>query len=284
MTVYTETARFDTGRALTEDEMFRLAPSIFAQQAHDSRSERFRTIPTIEILRGLATEGFVPVGVRQSPTRDPGREPFTKHLVRLRHVDAMRNHAVGGSVMEILLRNANDGTSAYELMAGMYRIVCLNSLVAKTGDLDSIKVRHSGDAMNKVIEGTYEVLSTAETVMRAPQDWSQMKLDRDEARALADAAHMLRFGDAEGNVDTPITADQLLRPRRQEDAGRDDLWMTFNVLQENLIKGGQGGIRVNAETGQRRRVRTRGIKGIDQDVKLNRALWMLGERMAELKA
>jgi hypothetical protein len=30
-------------------------------------------------------------------------------------------------------------------------------------------------------------------------------------------------------------------------------------------------------------VTTREIKGIDQDVKLNRALWMLAERMAELK-
>ena len=33
-----------------------------------------------------------------------------------------------------------------------------------------------------------------------------------------------------------------------------------------------------------RRITTREVKGIDQDVKLNRALWMLAERMAELKA
>ncbi|WP_262528576.1 phosphoribosylamine-glycine ligase [Agrobacterium tumefaciens] len=30
MSVYTSTARFDTGRALTEDEMRVIAPSIFA--------------------------------------------------------------------------------------------------------------------------------------------------------------------------------------------------------------------------------------------------------------
>jgi len=33
-----------------------------------------------------------------------------------------------------------------------------------------------------------------------------------------------------------------------------------------------------------RRVTTREVRGIDQDVKLNRALWVLGERMAQLKA
>ena len=32
-----------------------------------------------------------------------------------------------------------------------------------------------------------------------------------------------------------------------------------------------------------RRVSTREIKGIDQDVRLNRALWTLAEKMAELR-
>ncbi|MFA7602543.1 MAG: DUF932 domain-containing protein [Novosphingobium sp.] len=284
MSIYTQTARFDTGRALTEDEMHRMAPSIFAVDAHESRSARFRPIPTIEILRGLEKEGFVPVGVRQSATRDPGKAPFTKHMIRLRHVDAMQKHAVGDTVHEMLLKNANDGTSAYDLMAGLFRIACLNSLVSQTDTVDTVKVRHSGDAVGKVIEGTYTVLKAAETVMRAPQDWSQMKLNRDEAMALAEAAHMLRFGDAEGEVSTPVQPLQLLAPRRRDDANRDDLWMNFNIIQENVIKGGLRGVRVDAETGQRRRMSTRGVKGIDQDVKLNKALWLLGERMAQLKA
>ena len=33
-----------------------------------------------------------------------------------------------------------------------------------------------------------------------------------------------------------------------------------------------------------RRVSTREVKGIDQDVKLNRAMWQLAEEMARLKA
>src|SRR5215475_11866198 len=46
--VYGETARFDRARALTEDELRKYAPSVFATTAHDSRSERFQPIPTIE--------------------------------------------------------------------------------------------------------------------------------------------------------------------------------------------------------------------------------------------
>jgi len=44
MSIYTSTARFDTGRALNEDEMRKAAPSIFALSAHESRSERFQPI------------------------------------------------------------------------------------------------------------------------------------------------------------------------------------------------------------------------------------------------
>jgi hypothetical protein len=62
----------------------------------------------------------------------------------------------------------------------------------------------------------------------------------------------------------------------------------MNVVQENVIKGGLHGTQwaTDEHTGRRthRRVTTREVKGIDQDVKLNRALWMLAERMAELKA
>lgn len=282
MSIYAKTARFDTGRALDEDEMQRLAPSIFATTAHESRSERFQPIATIDILRGLTKEGFLPVGVKQSRCRVEGREDFTKHLIRLRRMDDSPKYQVGDNVCEILLKNANDGTSAYDIMAGLFRIRCLNSLVTQTGTIDSVKIRHSGDIGHKVIEGTYRVLEEAQKALAAPQDWSQIKLSGDERYALAEAAHILRFPTEEGEAKTPIKPEQLLNTRRYEDE-TNDLWTTFNVVQENVIQGGLTGIGRDANN-RRRRVTSRPIKGIDQDVKLNKALWTLAERMASLKA
>jgi hypothetical protein len=197
MTVYTNTARFDSGRALTEDEMRKAAPSIFATAAHESRSERFQPIPTIEVLRGLMAEGFMPVGAKQSGTRDAGKADFTKHLIRLRRVDDGKVYSVGDTVCEILLKNANDETSAYDLMAGLFRIRCMNSLVAQTGTIDSVKVRHSGDVGAKVIEGTYRVLNEAEKTLAAPADWGSLGLNKDERMIFAESAHVIRFGDTE---------------------------------------------------------------------------------------
>jgi hypothetical protein len=279
MNIYANTARFDSARALTDEELHRMAPSIFAVEKHDSRSERFKPIPTIEILRALTREGFVPVGAKQSRSRDESRREFTKHLVRLRRIEDDPKYRVGDTVCEILLKNANDGTSAYELMAGLFRICCLNSLVAQVGTVESTKVKHSGEVQSKVIEGTYTVLTQAQNALAAPDEWSRIHLDVEERKAFAESARMIRFGE---DASEQLTTTHMLAPRRVEDT-RDDLWTVFNRVQENVIRGGLSYRTRTPENNRERWVRTRQVNGIDQDVKLNRALWALSNRMAELK-
>jgi hypothetical protein len=281
MTIYTQTARFDSARALTEDEMHKLAPSIFATEAHESRSDRFAPIATINVIKALMGEGFMPVGVQQSGSRDMSKREFTKHLIRLRKIEDDAKYNVGDTVCEILLKNANDGTCQYELLAGLFRMVCKNSLVSQTGTIDSLKVRHSGDAIPKVIEGTYRVLGEAHKALEAPANWSQMQLAPEERQAFAEQAHAIRFEGNETLAREAIDAGRLLRPRRHADTGTD-LWSTFNVAQENVIRGGLHG-RARDANNRLRNVSTREVKGIDQTLKLNQALWAFTQRVAELK-
>lgn len=272
---------FNSNEYLTETEMRKRAPSVFATSAHESRSERFKAIPTWEILQALAKEGFLPVGVKESSARDEGKQLFTKHLVRLRK-DGDKQLVLGDTFCEALLRNANDGTSSYELLASLFRTTCMNGMVCNVGDIATIKVRHSGDVQAKVIEATYSVIDTSHIALSAPQDWSQIRMEREEREAFAKAAHVLRFADNEGEVHTPVEPAQLLNVRRPEDESRD-LWTTFNVVQENVIKGGLKNW-VRDESGQRmRRYTSRAVNGIDQDVKLNKALWTLAQEMSKLK-
>ena len=81
--------------------------------------------------------------------------------------------------------------------------------------------------------------------------------------------------------DSPVRPDQIIQPRRREDAGQS-LWTTYNTIQENMIRGGLHGQKRNAE-GRIRRSQTRPVNGIDQNVTLNRALWTLAEGMQSLK-
>ena len=70
---------------LSDDQIARVAPSIYAEAAHDSRSERYAYIATRVILDRLRGEGFQPFMVAQTRVRNEGRRDFTKHMLRLRH-------------------------------------------------------------------------------------------------------------------------------------------------------------------------------------------------------
>ena len=89
-------------------------------------------------------------------------------------------------------------------------------------------------------------------------------LDDGEAEVFARSALVLKY-DEPGKT-LPITESQILQPRRFDD-NHADLWSTFNRVQENLVKGGLTGRSANG-----RQQRTRPVQGIDQNVRLNRAL------------
>ena len=269
---------------LADDHLRRLAPSAFATGKHESRSERYTYIPTSAVIDGLRANGFEPTFAKQGKSRIECKAEYTKHLLRFRYQgQASGLRRVGETFPEVVLVNSHDGTSAYHLMAGMFRLVCLNGMVVADRGLTTIKVPHKGDVVGQVIEGSYTVLEESKRALDQADRWAGVSLSRDEQIVMAEAAHVLRFGPAEEDSPiTPIKPEQLLTLRRHEDASRD-LWTTTNVLQENAIRGGLTAWGRDANN-RRRRVTTREVHGIDQDVRLNRALWLLGERMAGIKA
>ncbi len=82
--------RFPVLRAdhpLSDDQIRTVAPSIFAKDKHESRSDRYRYIATGAVLSELRKEGFQPFMVCQTRVSDEGKREHTKHMVRLRHAD-----------------------------------------------------------------------------------------------------------------------------------------------------------------------------------------------------
>lgn len=257
-------------RPLSADEIRAAAPSIFAEEKHESRSERYTYIPTSDLLQGLQKEGFEPFMVAQSRTRIAERSEHTKHMVRLRHATQIN----ADEANEIILVNSHDGTSSYQMLAGVYRFVCANGMI-RGDELADIRVPHKGDVQGRVIEGAYRVLDQFDATRESIAGMKTCRLPSGAQEVFAAAALELRYEDAQHR---PITTDKLLSARRLEDRG-DDLWSTFNVVQENMLQGGLIG-----RTAQGNRTSTRAITGIDQNVKLNRALWVLAEGMRKLAA
>lgn len=256
---------------LSDDQIRRVAPSIFADAAHESRSARYTYIPTIEVLNGLRNEGFQPFMACQTRVRNEGKIEHTKHMMRLRHADQITSKEAN----EIILLNSHDGTSSYQMLAGMFRFVCQNGMVC--GEISSdIRVRHNGNVVGEVIEGAFKVLDSFETITHQREAMQAITLNSGEQAAFAHAALQLKY-DVEA-APAPVTEQQILTARRFEDR-KDDMWGTFSRVQENLLKGG---LRGRNSTG--RQTTTRQVNGIDQSVKLNRALWILAEEMRKLKA
>ncbi|HCI5735519.1 TPA: DUF945 domain-containing protein [Klebsiella variicola subsp. variicola] len=256
---------------LSDDQIHRVAPSIFADAPHESRSERYAYIPTAAVLTELRKEGFQPFMVTQTRVRDEGKREHTKHMLRLRHASQIN----GAEANEIVLLNSHDGTSSYQMLAGMFRFVCSNGLVC--GDtVADVRVPHKGDVAGSVLKGAFEVLSGFERVEESRDLMRDITLDEGEAEVFARAALSLKYDDPDKPA--PITESQILMPRRFDDRSQD-LWTVFNRTQENLIKGGLHGRSANG-----RRQQTRSVQGIDSDVRLNRALWMLADGLRQLKA
>lgn len=207
--------------------------------------------------------------VCQTRVRDDDKRAHTKHMVRLRHADQI----TGREANEIILLNSHDGTSSYQMVAGMFRFVCQNGMVC--GDtVGDIRVPHKGDVIGEVIEGAFRVLDGFESATRQREGMASLALTDGEQAAFARAALALRY---DGDKPAPITERQLLAPHRME--GRaPDLWTTFNRVQENMINGGLRGRNANG-----RATTTRPVTGIDQNIRLNRALWVLADELRRLR-
>ncbi|HIE1494986.1 TPA: DUF932 domain-containing protein [Enterobacter kobei] len=253
-------------RPLTHDELRQHVPSVFGEDKHESRSDRYCYIPTITLLENLQREGFQPFFACQSRVRDPDRREHTKHMLRLRRAGQINDQ----QVPEIIILNSHDGVSSFQLLPGIFRSVCTNSLICGQS-FGEIRVPHRGNVVERVIEGAYEVLGIFDQVEEKREAMQSLLLPPPAQQALAKAALMYRFGEEH----QPVTEAQALSPRRWQDE-KNDLWTVFNRLQENLSKGGLVG-----RSAQGKRSRTRAVNGIDGDLKLNRALWVMAEELQQ---
>ncbi|EOZ4637407.1 DUF932 domain-containing protein [Enterobacter cloacae] len=253
-------------RPLTRDELAHYVPSVFSEEKHASRSDRYTCIPTITLPDNLQREGFQPFFACQTRVRNPDKREHTKHMLRLRR----EGQITGKQVPEIILLNSHDGSSSYQMLPGLFRFVCQNGLVCGE-TFGEVRVPHKGNVVEKVIEGAYEVLGIFDRVEEKRDAMESLILPPPAQQAFARAALTYRFGEAH----QPVTESQILSPRRWQDE-RNDLWTTCQRIQENLMKGGLPG-----RTAKGKRARTRGVNGIDSDVKLNRALWVMAESLLE---
>lgn len=269
----TRNTSFISRTELADDQIRKVAPSVFAVAPQADVSSRYAFVPTSQIVSRLRESGWSPVMASQQFVRLDERRGFQKHLLRFQRRDTQA--VVGEYTPELVLINSHDRSSAYQLHAGLFRFVCGNGMIVADTTFERVSIRHSGFTPDEVIEASFKLLDNISAITARVDAFRQRQLSDLEVSAFAEAALKLRFEDTSK---APINHHRLLDCRRDEDAG-NDLWHVFNRVQEHLIRGGQRDWLRKREDG-RRFPRTRAITGLDQNIRINRELWNLAERVA----
>jgi hypothetical protein len=255
--------------ALSLEAVRQRAPAVFAQSAHERMSPKYTFIPTERVLSGLMQGGFVPVDVRQTAARRAS-PIHARHVVRLRR--RFETVQLRDSVPEVVFLNSHDGTSAYQLRLGIFRVVCTNGLIVSRGAFPAYCVSHRGNVVDDVVAGAIEISERFGSLACQVERMERRAMFKDEQIDFARRALVLRFPDPDQHGMQP---SQLLSCRRSEDLG-GDLWSCLNRVQENLCGGG---LRRLSVTG--RLTRTRKLTSISEDVRVNGQLWDLAMEVLE---
>ncbi|TXH16364.1 MAG: DUF932 domain-containing protein [Hyphomicrobiaceae bacterium] len=249
-------------------------PTVMQASPASTVSAKYGFIPTTRPVQVLSDYGWFPVAVHEAGTRDENKAGFQTHVIRFAHENYNREMAVGGTIPQLILKNDHCGMGSFSFFVGLYEKVCANQLCVSRGSLEDVRVCHRGYADSAVEDCIRNIMGDLPSVLSNVDRFKGIELRRHQEIALAESAIELRWdGDA-----FAVRPEELLA-RRHYEQRTPTLWNTYNAIQENMIRGGVR--QVNADG---RRSRARAVKSVKEDLRLNKALWTLTERLAEVVA
>lgn len=238
-------------------------------QPFGGMSGRYQLFSTDQIVERASSLGLVPTAAFYQKARraNRGGDEVRRHCIRMSRTDDI------GKVKdrpEIVIINSHNGSSALEIQMGIFRIVCSNGLVLKGIDYGGAKFYHRKTDMDKILNTLDFMVGHFDRARQSMEDFASVALNDRERELFAKGARAIY----NSHMMTPraIDPNALLVPRRYEDGGHD-LWSTFNVVQENMMKGG---IVLHGRDENRkgsRSAKTRAIREIVTANSLNGDLW-----------
>lgn len=238
-----------------------IAPAVFATSPSSKMTNKYSFVPTDQVMEYFDREGWQLSSIKQS-----GKDCYGVHELRYRNSELPK---VGDTLVEAVIRNSHNGTSAFSMGAGLFRLVCSNGLTVPTSIAESFKLRHNNFSLDDVKELADSFSKKLPMIETSVSKMMKRDLTFDEKINFVMEAAKIRW--AVGSVPSTINIEEILNPLRDEDNG-DDLWKIFNVVQEKMIRGG-----VSYKSARGRSTSLKGIKGIQASNRLNTKLWEAAE-------
>jgi hypothetical protein len=252
------------------NEAITLAPAIAATHPHPRiKSPKYAFTNTVEIIESLDKLGFKPTIAKQSKSKSPNGMEFGTHIVRFGNPELYIKDSNGAieARPEVILINDHAGNRPVQFEMGIFRLVCENGLVIKSQDFGGFRERHTRFDFDTIKRMIGEKVGSMKTVVEKISRWNGTLMSDKDRFAFAAEAVALRL--SSDRQPEQYELYEILTPKRKEDESKS-LWHTFNVVQENLIKGGY----------QMNERQARAITNPMQDIKINQELWTLAEAYA----
>ena len=266
-------------QALSDDDIRVVCPVAFKETMSDREiaklglSKHYSFVPTSNVINDLRSMGWECVDAKQVKARKKSTRGYQKHMLTFEHPDYKTEGAE--EYPQLLLTNSHDGGNAFQLSAGIFRLVCSNGLVIKTEDYGTARLIHKGYSFEAVQKLVNEFVETIDETLTRITAMKQVELDKAQQIEFAKQAALLRFTAKsynEDNISDIVDLDDLLNVERKEDAG-NGLWEVFNRVQESLVNGkynyASNG-KVNAADAKVRKARP--IKNFKQSIDVNKKL------------
>lgn len=246
-----------------------MAPAIFATEpaSYINRS-RYHFTPTFEIIDMMKDMGYLLTGAKQSSTKIDLRRNHGVHIVEFQHPDLYVKDSTNNEVEArptIVMVNSSDGSRPFDFQMGMFRLVCSNGLIVKDKDLGGFKERHTKFTFDQIKSMIGQKVDALPKTIEKINSWNGIEMSSKDRFAFATQALALRLGS--DRVPEQYEIHSILEPKRAADK-HNNLWCTYNVVQENLIRGG---FQLNER-------QARPITNPWQDLELNKGLWSLAEK------
>ena len=239
------------------------APSVFATSASPKMTEKYTFVPTDQVLEFFDREGWQIASVKQT-----GKGVHSLHEIRFRNSELPK---VGDTLVEAIVKNSHNGSSAFSLSAGLFRLVCSNGLTVPTAVAERFTMRHNHFQLDDVKELADNFSKKLPFIEQSVGRMMSRELTVDEKINFVRESAKIRFNTEKTLNDMEILG--ILTPNRQEDEG-DDLWRVFNTVQEKFIRGG---VQVSNQRGNMAKMRK--IDNIIAQNTINTKLWELAEEM-----
>ena len=245
---------------ITLETLQKNVPALFQTEKLAKLSDRYTMVPTIDVV-----DKFMQNGWEVTSAKQVGKTAFGKHQVRLRNSELPQ---VGDSLLEAVITNSHNGGSTLQIGAGLYRLVCSNGLTVPVSTFGDMKQTHLNLSMSDVEMITEQFVLNVPKIQKSVDRMMEVTMNTDRKIDFVSKAVGIRWKNTE-DIST-LTLETIINPLRDGDM-EDNLWNTFNVVQEKLIRGG-------FIKQQGRNVRTvKGIQSLNMDNLINTKLWELAE-------